>query len=1018
MPLFEGSHNFVINGGHFTDTVGSNGGLVDSLCRHISVFTGLTYDEGIQYLAQHIASQATHDSVASRERSTCHPGTRKRVINHIMDWIVNKDDQKSLFWLHGPAGAGKSVIAQTIAVKLSALGVLGASFFFSRTDSTRNTVSQLFLTIAYQLAISWHSAAFKVEIEKAIERDPNVVNQRMELQWEKLILCPLQSVLSNNANDNLQSPMIIVIDGLDECLNEHEQVDILKIFHFSDIRILRILIFSRAEPHLLDSVCEISSITSFGLHRTTEVDDEIKLFLHDNFQHICNLKKYRSSMQRVSDPWPSEEILNKLVAKASGQFIYASTVIKYVQSRKESPITLLNHVLNLEGGHGPFNELDTLYRGILTKTTEDGEQLDQMLTIVGFMLILLKEERRILLPTLSVIEQLLQLCPGEMELIMYGSQSLIHIPDLSLLSTWDVQEPYFHHASLEDFLIDMTRSGPYFVDLNKISERLTNCCMTVLSNRSIQWEYHLHTHVDAGSNLCGYFGWYYSLSTWLDIRKGRKYESATSLPLDSTNLWSNDGSILKRIFDALVRFRGLCVRDIQNLSTEEMPRQLAHNPSLEAFVIINSIMISKLDISLNAEIDLVSQVNSDQRQAFADFLDFLTCNPYINTPFKAILFGYLSEFLHSKIVPSSYLLPGPVKWEEASFARGVFAKVFMGLYGDHKVCVRKDMRYYRKVDKMLYKKLPHPILTSRHLTHPNLIPFYGVEIHPPLEDNDWNSHPVLNWAVCAITPFMEGGNMVEYLNNMSHCGTDVYWLLISDIVSALAHINENGMIIQSWTTEGILISANGRAYVTGFQSSLYSFYEDVTWNFMEESTAKQLKTCARYASPEILNPGSHPLTIKSNIFSFATICYEILTNFVAFCEDSPDIQAITKRITTGGYPTIPNAFHKCWTWNGGPISEAHWNLFLECWNLDPRKRPDIPEIRDRLFLKDIVDARPKDEWGLSARFNDLQYSAQFITPEAVNTLISFVSNFLVQSTMILRITFQLKGVMLVDSCDT
>jgi DNA replication protein DnaC len=44
-----------------------------------------------------------------------HPSTRVAVLEHIMSWILDLQKICFFMWLYGPAGAGKSAIAQSIA---------------------------------------------------------------------------------------------------------------------------------------------------------------------------------------------------------------------------------------------------------------------------------------------------------------------------------------------------------------------------------------------------------------------------------------------------------------------------------------------------------------------------------------------------------------------------------------------------------------------------------------------------------------------------------------------------------------------------------------------------------------------------------------------------------------------------------------------------------------------------------------------------------------------------------------
>ncbi|KAF8961812.1 hypothetical protein BDZ97DRAFT_1663668, partial [Flammula alnicola] len=58
---------------------------------------------------------AFHNSDERFDPPKCHPGTRVAVIKRIMDWVESLEISYPMLWLHGPAGAGKSAIAQMIA---------------------------------------------------------------------------------------------------------------------------------------------------------------------------------------------------------------------------------------------------------------------------------------------------------------------------------------------------------------------------------------------------------------------------------------------------------------------------------------------------------------------------------------------------------------------------------------------------------------------------------------------------------------------------------------------------------------------------------------------------------------------------------------------------------------------------------------------------------------------------------------------------------------------------------------
>ena len=58
---------------------------------------------------------AAYDSRERDPAPRCLAGTRKEILKEIETWIEAGHQGKSILWLHGPAGAGKSAIAQTVA---------------------------------------------------------------------------------------------------------------------------------------------------------------------------------------------------------------------------------------------------------------------------------------------------------------------------------------------------------------------------------------------------------------------------------------------------------------------------------------------------------------------------------------------------------------------------------------------------------------------------------------------------------------------------------------------------------------------------------------------------------------------------------------------------------------------------------------------------------------------------------------------------------------------------------------
>ncbi|KDR74700.1 hypothetical protein GALMADRAFT_18160, partial [Galerina marginata CBS 339.88] len=276
---------------------------------------------------------AFHDSNDLYDPPKCHPNTRVAVLNKIMDWIHGADLETRnalIGWLYGPAGSGKSAIARTIAEICAKEGTLVASYFFSRFDSTRNHGLSFIATIAYQVSLAFPDT--RDHIIGVINRDPFIFSRSLDSQMLSLIIGPLQMRADAGYFDAASVLRVVIVDGLDECEDRDGQVKILdvisKALQHHRLPFL-FLILSRPEP-------DIRTAFGFGylnaISTRNPLDDnylpseDIRLFLVDKFTEIKNSHPFRA---QTPSTWPSEEALQALVRKSSGQFIYASIVVKF-----------------------------------------------------------------------------------------------------------------------------------------------------------------------------------------------------------------------------------------------------------------------------------------------------------------------------------------------------------------------------------------------------------------------------------------------------------------------------------------------------------------------------------------------------------------------------------------------------------------------------------------------------------------------------------------------------------------
>jgi hypothetical protein len=291
-----------------------------------------------------------------------------------------------------------------------------------------------------------------------MELDPTLHTKSMDVQLQTLIVdafCYL--------SPPPQHSYLVIVDGLDECYDKATQQLILRLL-CETITVhnlpLRFLIGSRPESHIRASFDKESLYTitrRVVLDETFDPGRDIRVFLQDGFANIC---AENSIPTHVEYPWPGEGIIDLLVQRSSGQFIYAATVLKFVGADFCSPMKRL--ALVLKPDPMAFSDLDHLYTQILSVYPSAVNIVQVLGTIIACEGNYLSE----------VIEDILEMEEGELKLVLRGLSSLMgELLNNGHSSSYVI--PHFAHASFRDYLFDSSRSGLFHVNQQEYEKQVT-----------------------------------------------------------------------------------------------------------------------------------------------------------------------------------------------------------------------------------------------------------------------------------------------------------------------------------------------------------------------------------------------------------------------------------------------------------------------------------------------------------------------------------------------------------------
>ncbi|KAJ3565671.1 hypothetical protein NP233_g7486 [Leucocoprinus birnbaumii] len=404
----------------------------------------------------------------------CATQTRLTIRDRIVQWAQDHSQPHRLFWLSGPAAIGKSAVAQTVAETMQAMGLLGATFFFSRPNG-RSDPSAVIPTLVLQLFLS--ITEYRRIVSDKIARDPTVLQKNRDIQFQELITDPFLSLADSQIASNAQDILLVVLDGLDECSDRVAQSDFVKLIsrHAQVESRLRFLICSRPEPHLevAFSKAETQAITVQEILMVNDAEaqsDAVRL-LEEGFVEIR--ARYPN---QLTDDWPSPAQLRVIADHASGHLGFASFILRFIGDESyDDPSGQLDVCIRFLGGSkgaeasNPLHALDLLYTQIFSDIPS--AILPTTRRILAFSLFCNSREFEW---DLWAQANFLGLTQASTYSALHRLHSVYAIPshDKAPRSSLRV-----HHTSFTDYLEDPRRSGMLAIDKDTLPPLLvtTRC---------------------------------------------------------------------------------------------------------------------------------------------------------------------------------------------------------------------------------------------------------------------------------------------------------------------------------------------------------------------------------------------------------------------------------------------------------------------------------------------------------------------------------------------------------------
>ncbi|KAJ7586602.1 kinase-like protein, partial [Mycena floridula] len=242
--------------------------------------------------------------------------------------------------------------------------------------------------------------------------------------------------------------------------------------------------------------------------------------------------------------------------------------------------------------------------------------------------------------------------------------------------------------------------------------------------------------------------------------------------------------------------------------------------------------------------------------------------------------------------------------------------------------------------KRLLKDFSREVIIWSQLSHPNVLPLYGIYYLDHRETSQ----------ACIVSPWMEHGNLLKFLATAPEQVNRSS--LILDIASGLQYLHEQTIIHGDLKALNVLVTPSLRACIMDFGLSTIAASQMAT----SSASSNNAGTLAWQAPETMSHVGRN--TQKSDMYSFACVCYEIFTGKPPFCEhENFREMAIMFKVLNNERPMRPAS---------SELNDTVWNCMVDCWKHNPDERPTAEEIVQRLSTMPEVSGldRPSSdtEW--------------------------------------------------------
>ncbi|KAK1217164.1 hypothetical protein PQX77_020172 [Marasmius sp. AFHP31] len=363
----------------------------------------------------------------------------------------------------------------------------------------------------------------------------------------------------------------------------------------------------------------------------------------------------------------------------------------------------------------------------------------------------------------------------------------------------------------------------------------------------------------------------------------------------------------------------------------------------------------------------IIEAKGDDAQKCLDLLQVLAERLSITTELRpSILKMMLRLSKRSGLCPKCLVVRNVKKPRGYPVGSGGFGDVYKEAIGEQAVCLKVARIFQDSEDssiKNLIKEYMKEAIVWKQLEHPNLLPFIGMYYL------DEGHH-----QLCLISPWMDRGDLTRYLKRTPR--EQVNRLVLAyDVAAGLSYLHDKKIVHGDLKGLNVLINADERALIGDF--GLSRVVEAHAPGLFTSTTGA--KGTTRWSSPELLDWVSPCSTsIRSDVYAYACVCYEIFTGKQPFYKLQHD-GAVINAVLNKKYPDRLEEAEE--------LNDQLWEIMVSCWQHDQYLRPSAADVLARIgeITNTKTGTAVRLQSSLDLSYSDrVQYDEQRYEPRGPN----------------------------------